>query len=166
MPKLARKDLASLYPEPKTFDEIEAERKHREELQRPKLVPLKISFWTTLGIITVLVAYQIGKQVMMSSLSSAGEVIFATFFSFLIVLIVGAILLYLYIRIIDLGAKVFVITSRLYMVLAGMVIFASVILTALVQQGVSILLATAIVSSAVFVSMYFLVDFIAKHDSK
>lgn len=96
MNKLSEKDIASIYPTPKTYDELQAERVQRELSRRPKNVPAKIAGWTTLGIVTVLAVRQIVPYVTSYDLSSAGGVLFGVTFSLLAVLATGALLYYLY----------------------------------------------------------------------
>lgn len=106
MPKIKGEDLSSLYPYPKSFDELEAERKLRELTRRPRLVSIKIGAWTTLSAVILLVAYQTCSHLIVSSLSSAGTVIFGVFTSMLIGLAAVAAVFYLYSLINHLATKV------------------------------------------------------------
>lgn len=166
MPKLSGKDLASLYPKPKTFDEFETERKQRDAARRPRLVPLKISLWMTLGMAIVLATYELVRRIMAGSLSSEGAVIFGLTTSILIVSVAGAVLFYLYSLITSLTIKTLIFTSRLYAALAVIVFLACIILTALAEFGYGTMLTIVILLLLVFLTTYFVVGFVIKRDSK
>lgn len=166
MPKLTGKDLASLYPRPKTFDELAQERERREKDRRPRFAPLKISLWVTLGVTLVLVAYELVSRIIMGSLSSEGAVIFGVSASVLLTAFVGAIMFYLYSLIRGIAAQILIFTSRLYTVLVAIVFIAAGILAALAQLGYNNIFTTVIVLLLIFSATYFAVNFVISHDSK
>lgn len=95
MSKLRGKELSKLYPNPKSFNELETEQRIREERRKPRFVVLKISTWSILAIGLVIGAYWLISFIIMHNLSSAGDVIFAVFSSFFIAMATLAIVLYL-----------------------------------------------------------------------
>ncbi len=166
MPKLSPKDLASLYPQPKTFDELDEERKRRDAARQPRHFALKISLWTTLGVAIILVAYELVWRIMAGSLDSEGAVIFGLTTSILLACVAGVAVYYLYSLIAGLTAKMLIFTSRLYAAVAGIIFVAAGLLAALAQFGYGNVVTTAIALLLVFLATCFAVDFVVKHDSK
>lgn len=121
MNKLSEKDIASIYPTPKTYDELQAERVQRELTRRPKNVPARVGGWTTLGIVTILGVQQIVPYVTAFDLSSAGGVLFGVTFSLLAVLATGVMLYYLYTRTRGLIDRVLDSPGRVYVQLIAVV---------------------------------------------
>lgn len=134
MPKIKGEDLSSLYPYPKSFDEIEAERKLRELKRRPRIISIKIGIWTTLSVVILLAAYQTCSHLIVSGLSSAGTVIFGVFTSMLIGLAAVAAVFYLYSLINHLVTRVLTYPRVLSVILACIAIGICLALTTLIQQ--------------------------------
>ena len=134
MPKIKGEDLSSLYPYPKSFDELEAERKLRELTRRPQLVSIKIGTWTTLSAAILLAAYQTCSHLIVSGLSSAGTVIFGVFTSMLIGLAAVAAVFYLYSLTNHLAIRVLTYPHVLSVILACIAIGTCFTLTTLTQQ--------------------------------
>jgi hypothetical protein len=133
MPIPSGKDLSSLYPTPKSYDELEAERELRELDRRPRFVSIKISLWTTSGVVVSLLTYQLVSYLMIDKVSSLGEAMFAVSTSILLSLTALAALLYLCSRINNLVARVLASTTALYVALASILIVTSFTLTMLKQ---------------------------------
>jgi hypothetical protein len=53
MPKLQGKELSDLYPKPKTYDQLKAEREQAQLARKPRLVAPKIALWSTATLLTV-----------------------------------------------------------------------------------------------------------------
>ncbi|HCH33965.1 MAG: hypothetical protein UY35_C0019G0010 [Candidatus Saccharibacteria bacterium GW2011_GWC2_48_9] len=121
MNKLSEKDIASIYPTPKTYNELQEERVQRELSRRPKNVPTKIGSWTALGVVTILGVQQIVPYVTAYDLSSAGGVLFGVTFSLLAVLATGAMLYYLYAQTRGLVDRVLDSPGRVYAQLIAVV---------------------------------------------
>ena len=162
MPKLSGKDLSSLYPKPRSYDELEAERKKRELQRRPRFVALKISLWTAFGILLVPVTYWVVSHLVVSSLSSPGQAISAASFSIFLILLAGAILIYLYSLINNLAARTLLSASGLHAVLISIVIIACSILMLLIQYryaNIVTILATLLAS---FLAAYLAANYVTK----
>lgn len=129
-----KKDLSSLYPQPKSFDDLERERQLRESRRRPRWVPAKIGLWATLAVATLLAAYQCMVYMVTINLSSAGEVLFGVSLSVLLGLAVAAVATYLYWLIGSLAARVLPSTVPLYAVLGAVTILAGIALTLFVRD--------------------------------
>jgi hypothetical protein len=57
MHKANKKELSDLYPKPKTYDQLKAEREQAQLAHQPRFVAPKIALWSTFGLATVLAAY-------------------------------------------------------------------------------------------------------------
>lgn len=165
MPRLTEEDLASLYPKPKSFDEVEAERKFREIGRRPRFVPAKISAWTTLGIAVVLAAQWLGSNITIKPLASVGDVLLGVTTSTLLILTTMVSLYYLYTLISTLIQKTPVSIAKFYTTLTLILVIAGFMLTLLAQyQLISVPTLTGVLLFN-FLTTYFAASFIIKKDS-
>ncbi len=92
-------DLASLYPTPKTYNEMETERverKERKERNKPRNVPVRIGLRWTLLIATILGTYHLCRYIIESSLVSPLNVIVGICVALFVFMLGFAILKYLY----------------------------------------------------------------------
>lgn len=90
------KDLASLYPKPKSYDEIERARMNRRPKIRSRSVAIKIGLSATPALLVVFVAYSYIVGIFIHNLSSMGSVFFGTFFAFFVVVVIGIVLFMIY----------------------------------------------------------------------
>lgn len=162
MPKLSGKELSELYPKPKTYDQLEAERKEVQLARRPRFVAPKIALWSTAAILTTLVAYGFIAS-LMSNLSSAGTVLAGTSFSFLICLAGIAVIFYLYTLTNDLIVRTSLSAMTLYSVVLIILVAGGALLQLLVQNRLSIFAAVFPVFLFNFIATYCAVRFLLNH---
>lgn len=162
MPKLNGKELSDLYPKPKTYVQLKAERKEAQLARRPQFVALKIALWATLTIPIALAAYHFIVGVM-NNLSSTGAVLAATSFSFLICLIGIAAIFYLYTLTNGLILKTSLSATTLYFALLIILVASGALLQLLVQSQVSVSVAALPVFLFNFLATYFAVRFLLRH---
>lgn len=141
MPKLQGKELSDLYPKPKTYDQLQAEREEVQLARRPRFVAPKIALWSTAVMFTLLAAYGFITLVMNDHLSSAGAVISGTSFSFLVCLASMAIIFYIYTLINRLIPRTSLSSTVLYTTLLIILVISGVLLQLLVQNQLNIFLA-------------------------
>lgn len=160
MTKLAGKDLSSLYPTPKTFDEQRAERKRVEVALRPRHVPVKIAWWTTLGLAIAAAAYWLGAKIVSNNLSSSGEVLFSVSSAIFLGLVVLAVAIYLYGSVNKSIARLPISSTLLFTILGIIIGVTGSLLISLVQQGYA-----GMVSIALVLGGHFVVSFLAVYST-
>jgi len=142
MPKILQgKELSDLYPKPKTYDQLKAEREQVQLAHRPRFVAFKIASWSTTTTFTVLAAYGFITLIMSDHLSSAGAVISGTSFSFLVCLAGMAVMFYLYTLLNSLIPRTPLSSTVLYTVLLIILVVSGVLMQLLVQNQLNIFLA-------------------------
>lgn len=162
MPKLQGKELSDLYPKPKTYDQLKAEREEDQLARRPRLVAPKIALWSTAIMFTVLVAYGFITLIMNDHLSSAGAVISGVSFSFLVCLTSMAVIFYVYTLLNSLVPKTPLSSTVLYAALLIILVISGVLMQLLVQNQLNIFLAMFSALLFNFVITYFAVRFLLK----
>jgi len=162
MPKLQGKELSDLYPKPKTYDQLKAEREQVQLAHRPRFVAPKVALWSTAAIFTVLAAYGF-ITLIMGHLSSAGAVISNTFFSFLVCLVGMAVIFYLYTLINGLVPRTPLSSTVLYAALFIILVVSGVVMQLLVQRQLNIFLTAFTALLFNFAAAYFTVRFLLKH---
>jgi hypothetical protein len=138
MPKLQGKELSDLYPKPKTYDQLKAEREQAQLARKPRLVAPKIALWSTATLLTVLGAYNFITLILSDHLSSAGAVISGASFSFLVCLAGMAIIFYLYTLIGSLLPRTPLSSTVLYSTLLIILVISGVLLQLPVQNQLNI----------------------------
>lgn len=145
MSKLRGKDLTSLYPEPKSYDEINDERNLRKLEGRPRFVSQKISACATLAILVPLAIHKATYHIVESNLSSTGGVMFSVFFSVLSTLVAFGAFFYFYSYINGLASRILVSTTVLYLAIVPIALIVASILLKLTQPAdVNLLLVTVV----------------------
>ena len=148
------KDLASLYPKPKSYNEIERARVNRRPKIRSRSVAVKIGLSATLALLVVFVAYNYIVDIFMHNLSSMGSVFFGTFFAFFVLIVTGIILFMIYVYVNDFVKQFQVAPLIFYTVIALILYIAGNILSWLIQnkiddvlQVVAVLLANLVLTT-------------------
>jgi hypothetical protein len=162
MPKLQGKGLSDLYPKPKTYDQLKAEREEVQLARRPRFVAPKIALWSTAGMFTVLAAYGLITLIINDHLSSAGAVISGTFFSFLVCLAGMAAIFYVYTLINSVISRTLISSTALYSALLIILVINGVLIQLLAQNRLNIFLAMFSALLFNFVVAYFAVRFLLK----
>jgi len=114
MRRLRGKELSSLYPTPKSFETLRAERNGRLRTRQPRLVALKISISSGIILLVVLLSYHLISRVIKGNLSSYGEVIAGLSLSMLILTFALAIIFYFYLVIQDIASRIFGSSSEVF----------------------------------------------------
>lgn len=127
MPKPAKQDLSSLYPRPKSFDELKAEREQRQLMRRPRNVPLKVSAHILGLLVLPVLIYGIVSYIVARNLSSTGVVMFSVSLSILATLAIVAILFYMVAAIKNLISAVLIEVTRVYVTLSVIVLSAGIV---------------------------------------
>lgn len=130
MAKNSRKNVSSLYPTPKSYEELSTERLRRYQKRRPRFVEVKIGIGTAFGFVTILAGYNLIAQMMLGDISFGGHLLFSVSVSFLVLIITGAVLFLIFSFIDSLATSVLRSRSLLYWVVLPMV----TILTGLIVQ--------------------------------
>ena len=163
MPKLTPEDLSRLYPQAKSFDELEAERRLRDLERYPRFVSEKISLCTALCGATVFAVYHLVLRTMAGSLSSAGSVLSGVSFSILVLAAGMATLWYLYSLIDGLVSRVITAASLLYGALAGVLFVSGLVHATLARFAIVGMPAIATTLLLSFLLAYFSVRLIIRH---
>ena len=163
MPKLRGKELSDLYPKPKTYDQLKAEREEVRLAHRPRFVASKIALWSTAVMFTVLAAYGFITMIMNDHLSSAGAVISGVSFSFLVCLAGLAVIFYIYTLVNNLIPRTPLSSTILYAALLIILVISGVLMQLLAQNQLNIFLAMFSALLFNFVVTYFAVRFLLKH---
>lgn len=132
MSKLTEEDLAKIYPNAKTYDELQAEHGLLKEQQRPKFVAPKIAFWTSLSVPTVALVYYGAQRVGLTTIGGVGPgqtgasmTVLAGVCLVVLFCIIGLVILYYLRSLIDgLASKTLTNTTPLYVVLLGIICIA------------------------------------------
>lgn len=162
MPKLQGKELSDLYPKPKTYDQLKAEREQVQLAHKPRFIASKIASWSTAAILTALGVYSFITLIMNDHLSSAGAVISGTSFSFLVCLVGMAVIFYLYTLINGLIPRTPLSSTVLYVALLIILVISGALMQLLVQSQFNIFLAAFAALSFNFLVTYFTVRFLLK----
>jgi len=157
------KELSDLYPKPKTYEQLKAEREQVQLARKPRFVAPKIASWSTAALFTVLAAYGFITLIMSDHLSSAGAVISGTSFSFLVCLASMAVMFYLYTLINSLVPRTSLSSTVLYVALFIILVVSGVVMQLLVQRQFNIFLAAFTALLFNFAVAYFTVRFLLKH---
>lgn len=128
------KDLASIYPRPKSYDEIEHAREIRKPKLRSRLVAIKIGLSVTFALIVILMAYNFIVSTFVHNLSTMGSVFYGTFFAFFIAIVAGIILFTINSYINDFVRQFYVATVVFYTVIALVVGATAYMLVMLIQN--------------------------------
>lgn len=162
MPKLQGKELSDLYPKPKTYNQLKAEREEAQLARRPRFVAPKIALWSMAVMLTTLAAYGFIAS-LMSNLSSAGSVLAGTSFSFLICLAGIAVIFYLYTLTNDLILRTSLSAMTLYSVVLIILVAGGALLQLLIQNRLSTLAAVFPALVLNFIATYCAVRFLLNH---
>lgn len=164
MPKLTGQELSDLYPKAKTFDELQAATQEIQELRRPRLVPIKVATWVTLGVVSILVAYYLIARIMSNLSDDAMQVLTSVGLSGTIA--VGAVAMVIYLRslIDELASRIIVSMPLLYTALGTIVGISGSIFGVFVQYiGYDSLFTASLVLPFVFFATYAATLLIMKH---
>ncbi len=154
MTKLRGKELSELYPRPKTYDELKAERETRSIARQPRFIATKCAASTALGTLTMLATYKLIESILKGGVSSPTTALAAAAFSIFLGMGSIAILGYLY-SLINRYATVSMSSSNLfYACLVTIVILCSLLLTILLSSSVSYLISLAVVLFIAYVSTF------------
>lgn len=163
MPKLQGKELSVLYPKPKTYNQLKAEREEAQLARRPRFVAPKIALWSTTVMFTTLAVYGFIVS-LMSNLSSAGSVLAGTSFSFLFCLAGIAVIFYLYTLTNSLILRTSLSATTLYSALLIILVANGALLQLLVQNRLSIFDAVFPALLLNFIATYCAVRFLLNHN--
>lgn len=151
MPHLTEEQIAKLYPRAKTYDEIQAARKDRDEQRRPKFVALKIAFCASLAILIVTTTLYFIQQILSRMFLATGT---GTGASLMILssvcglIILGALCLsslyYLWSIIDGIASKTIALTALFHASLIGILCIAAAIGIFFYLQGHGIIAATLV----------------------
>lgn len=146
MARLHGKDLQAIYPEQKSYDQLQDEKDKISEIRRPKLVNLKVSALVGTAILSVYLAYRLIATIMSGSLSSSESVIFGVVASTAVVGVTFGLVYYMCTQISSLVNRVFASTRALY---------GSIFVTILASGGLINLLydSFGFVSAAIYTSI-------------
>ena len=157
-----KKELSDLYPKPKTYEQLEAERERIQQARKPKFVALKLATWSATFVFIALATYGAVTLIMNSHLSSAGAVIAGTSFSFLVCLVGMAAAFYLYTLIKSLLTKVSLSGAALFTALLVVFVLSGLLMQLLVHYRTDILLSAAATLSFDFLAAYFVLGLLLK----
>ena len=114
MARLRGEELSKLYPTPKSYETLQAERNSRMQARLPKFFSIKISISSAIMLLVVLVSYQLMSRVIKDNFSSSNDVILGIFLSAIIIVFSLAIMSYFFLVIQELAVQVFGSTSEVF----------------------------------------------------
>lgn len=151
MPNLHGKELSELYPRAKSYDELEAQRRQLALIRQPRFSAIKISAWTTLSVVTLIVGFVLINRIMgFISGESAGPVLAAVSFTMLVALLCIAIIYYLHSLTEDVATKLTAHPALLHLVLGGIITASGAAIYMLTSRDITLFIAAAIVLPACF----------------
>lgn len=153
MTQLTEEDLAKIYPTPKTYDQLEAEKKQREEEARPKFVALKIASWMTLSVPTVIITWYATRHIVATFRAPSSMAILAGVCLTMLVCIAGlAILYYLWWLIEKLAYKTMVATSLFKLIAVSVLAIAGAVGALFFIYEYNVIVIAAVTMPLVFAS--------------
>ena len=159
MTRLRGKELSKLYPYPKSYDTLQAERNRRLQSRQPRLVSVKISVSSAILLSVVLVSYQLIYNVIKENLSWYGEVIAGLSLSALIISFAIALMFFFYSVIKELAIQVFGSTTEVFTTLVIVWFFSAAILILLGKLQISNPLSTVILLAFTVTASFVAIEF-------
>lgn len=114
MARLRGEELSKLYPTPKSYETLQAERNSRMQARLPKFFSVKISISSSIMLLVFLVSYQLMSRVIKDNFSSSNDVILGIFLSAMIIVFSLAIISYFFLVIQELAVQIFGSTSEVF----------------------------------------------------